>query len=233
MRPDSVRVNAGHDHWLILIGICTQLGCVPLGHQGDYDGWWFCPCHGSQCDTAESRQARPGTKNLYLPPYTLLSDTKVRSAELYVSQPAQSQGLRTPRLHAPRWSRPAHGVQVMVIVQPAPTLPRNVKEGHRKVLALALMADLTKLAAYGSECLEASAPQIWYSRSQARRMTNNSTFDVIIVGAGPAGLNAALGAVADACWSAPSAITAIRHLKLYMAFFPGWHQSHGTAAHRS
>jgi ubiquinol-cytochrome c reductase iron-sulfur subunit len=75
--PDSARVIAGHDGWLIVIGICTHLGCIPLGHQGDYDGW-FCPCHGSQYDTAGRVRRGPAPKNLYLPPYKFLSDTKVR-----------------------------------------------------------------------------------------------------------------------------------------------------------
>src|SRR5215475_3377846 len=48
---DQSRVLPGHDQWLVLIGICTHLGCIPLAHQGDYDGW-FCPCHGSQYDSS-------------------------------------------------------------------------------------------------------------------------------------------------------------------------------------
>ena len=50
-QPDSARVKAGKDQWQVLIGICTHLGCIPLGTQGDYGGW-FCPCHGSHYDTA-------------------------------------------------------------------------------------------------------------------------------------------------------------------------------------
>ncbi|MGD9847065.1 MAG: ubiquinol-cytochrome c reductase iron-sulfur subunit, partial [Variibacter sp.] len=50
-QPDSARVKPGHDQWLVVIGICTHLGCIPLAHQGDYDGW-FCPCHGSQYDSS-------------------------------------------------------------------------------------------------------------------------------------------------------------------------------------
>lgn len=75
--PDSARVKAGHDDWLIVIGICTHLGCIPLPQQGDYDGW-FCPCHGSQYDTAGRVRRGPAPKNLYLPPYEFLSDAKVR-----------------------------------------------------------------------------------------------------------------------------------------------------------
>ncbi len=75
--PDSARTKPGHDQWLVVIGICTHLGCIPLPHQGDYGGW-FCPCHGSQYDTAGRVRRGPAPKNLYLPPYEFLSDTTVR-----------------------------------------------------------------------------------------------------------------------------------------------------------
>ncbi|CAM9722747.1 unnamed protein product, partial [Choristocarpus tenellus] len=48
---DSARVKPGHSKWLVTIGICTHLGCVPLSNKGYYDGW-FCPCHGSHYDTS-------------------------------------------------------------------------------------------------------------------------------------------------------------------------------------
>jgi len=76
-QSDEARVKEGHDQWLILIGICTHLGCIPLAHQGDYDGW-FCPCHGSQYDTAGRIRRGPAPANLALPPYAFLSDTKIR-----------------------------------------------------------------------------------------------------------------------------------------------------------
>ena len=75
--PTRERVKAGHDQWLVVIGICTHLGCIPLAHQGDYDGW-FCPCHGSQYDTSGRIRKGPAPKNLFLPPYAFLSDTKIR-----------------------------------------------------------------------------------------------------------------------------------------------------------
>ena len=78
--PDSERVKQGHDQWLVVIGICTHLGCIPLAHQGEYDGW-FCPCHGSQYDTAGRIRQGPAPKNLPLPPYAFLSDTKIRIGE--------------------------------------------------------------------------------------------------------------------------------------------------------
>ena len=64
------RVKQGKDQWLVLVGVCTHLGCVPLGHQGDYDGW-FCPCHGSHYDTSGRIRRGPAPLNLELPPYEL------------------------------------------------------------------------------------------------------------------------------------------------------------------
>jgi len=68
--------------WLIVVGICTHLGCVPLGTKpgdprGEYDGW-FCPCHGSQYDTSGRIRKGPAPKNLLVPSYLFSSDTLVR-----------------------------------------------------------------------------------------------------------------------------------------------------------
>ena len=76
-QADQDRVKAGHDQWLVVIGICTHLGCIPLAHQGDYDGW-FCPCHGSQYDTSGRIRQGPAPANLPIPPYTFLSDSKIQ-----------------------------------------------------------------------------------------------------------------------------------------------------------
>jgi ubiquinol-cytochrome c reductase iron-sulfur subunit len=81
-QPDSARVKAGHDQWIVLVGICTHLGCVPLGNKptdprGDWGGW-FCPCHGSQYDTSGRVRHGPAPANLALPPYAFESDTKVK-----------------------------------------------------------------------------------------------------------------------------------------------------------
>jgi ubiquinol-cytochrome c reductase iron-sulfur subunit len=76
-QADQARVKEGHDQWLVLIGICTHLGCIPLAHQGDYDGW-FCPCHGSQYDTSGRIRRGPAPANLALPPYAFVSDSKIR-----------------------------------------------------------------------------------------------------------------------------------------------------------
>ena len=76
-QPDSDRVKAGKAEWLILVGVCTHLGCVPLFGQGDYGGW-FCPCHGSVYDTSGRIRKGPAPKNLAVPDYAFLSDTKVK-----------------------------------------------------------------------------------------------------------------------------------------------------------
>ncbi len=74
---DQKRVKEGHDQWLVLIGICTHLGCIPIAHQGSYDGF-FCPCHGSVYDTSGRIRQGPAPANLALPPYEFLSNTKIK-----------------------------------------------------------------------------------------------------------------------------------------------------------
>ena len=74
---DESRHKPGKAQWLILIGVCTHLGCVPNFGQGDFGGW-FCPCHGSQYDTSGRIRKGPAPKNLALPDYSFLSDTKVK-----------------------------------------------------------------------------------------------------------------------------------------------------------
>lgn len=76
-QPDSARVKEGHAQWLIVYGNCTHLGCIPLGHQGPYGGW-FCPCHGSVFDTSGRIRQGPAPSNLPIPPYTFVSDSKIR-----------------------------------------------------------------------------------------------------------------------------------------------------------
>ena len=68
--------------WLILLGVCTHLGCVPLGQKasdtkGEYGGW-FCPCHGSHYDTSGRIRKGPAPLNLAVPPYKFLDDTKIK-----------------------------------------------------------------------------------------------------------------------------------------------------------
>jgi len=74
-QADADRVQK--PEWLVVVGVCTHLGCVPLGHQGNFDGW-FCPCHGSQYDTSGRVRVGPAPANLPVPPYAFLTDTKIR-----------------------------------------------------------------------------------------------------------------------------------------------------------
>ena len=74
---DEKRVKAGHEEWQVLIGICTHLGCIPIAHQGDFNGF-FCPCHGSQYDTSGRIRRGPAPNNLPLPPYEFVSNTTIR-----------------------------------------------------------------------------------------------------------------------------------------------------------
>jgi ubiquinol-cytochrome c reductase iron-sulfur subunit len=76
-QPDSARVKPGHKQWQVLIGICTHLGCIPLAHEGNYDGY-FCPCHGSQYDSSGRIRQGPAPLNLAIPPYDFVSDTKIK-----------------------------------------------------------------------------------------------------------------------------------------------------------
>ena len=76
-QKDSDRIKAGKEEWLITIGICTHLGCIPIMGEGDYKGW-FCPCHGSQYDTSARIRKGPAPKNLEVPPYEFLSDAVIK-----------------------------------------------------------------------------------------------------------------------------------------------------------
>ena len=76
------RTKEGHGNWLITMGVCTHLGCVPLGaaegeNKGEYGGY-FCPCHGSHYDTAARIRKGPAPTNLLVPEYEFTSDTVVR-----------------------------------------------------------------------------------------------------------------------------------------------------------
>lgn len=79
---DANRTKKGHENWIILVGICTHLGCIPKGQglsdaRGDFGGW-FCPCHGSHYDTAGRIRKGPAPRNLEVPPYAFTSDTKIK-----------------------------------------------------------------------------------------------------------------------------------------------------------
>jgi ubiquinol-cytochrome c reductase iron-sulfur subunit len=79
---DDKRVKKDHENWLILVGICTHLGCIPKGQsmadtKGDFGGW-FCPCHGSHYDTSGRIRKGPAPRDLEVPPYEFVSDTKIK-----------------------------------------------------------------------------------------------------------------------------------------------------------
>jgi ubiquinol-cytochrome c reductase iron-sulfur subunit len=74
---DESRHKPGMAEWLILIGVCTHLGCVPNFGQGEYGGW-LCPCHGSVYDTSGRIRKGPAPKNLYLPDYAFQPGGKVK-----------------------------------------------------------------------------------------------------------------------------------------------------------
>ncbi len=79
---DKNRVIEGKPNWLVLVGICTHLGCIPKGQsladaKGEYGGW-FCPCHGSHYDTSGRIRKGPAPRNLDVPPFEFVSDTKIK-----------------------------------------------------------------------------------------------------------------------------------------------------------
>lgn len=78
--PDKVRVQK--PEWLVVVGICTHLGCIPLGQKtgeprGEFGGW-FCPCHGSNYDTSGRIRKGPAPKNLVVPPYAFTEEKAIR-----------------------------------------------------------------------------------------------------------------------------------------------------------
>lgn len=80
--PESDARRVQKPEWLVVVGICTHLGCVPLGQKatdprGEWGGW-FCPCHGSHYDMSGRIRKGPAPKNLAVPPYQFLTDTAIR-----------------------------------------------------------------------------------------------------------------------------------------------------------
>lgn len=63
--------------YLVMVGVCTHFGCVPVGEAGEYDGW-YCPCHGSHYDTSGRIRKGPAPKNMEIPPYTFVSDNIIK-----------------------------------------------------------------------------------------------------------------------------------------------------------
>lgn len=75
---DQDRVKDGKDEWLITIGICTHLGCVPITDFGGEYGGYFCPCHGSHYDASARIRKGPAPYNLEIPLYEFISDTRIK-----------------------------------------------------------------------------------------------------------------------------------------------------------
>lgn len=80
--PDASAIDENRSmdeagHWLVMIGVCTHLGCVPLGEAGAFDGW-FCPCHGSTYDTSGRIRSGPAPENLHIPVASFVSDTVIQ-----------------------------------------------------------------------------------------------------------------------------------------------------------
>lgn len=79
---DADRVKKGQENWLVLVGVCTHLGCIPKGQalgdsKGEYNGW-FCPCHGSHYDTSGRIRKGPAPRNMDVPEFAFLTDTKIK-----------------------------------------------------------------------------------------------------------------------------------------------------------
>ncbi|MBE9475541.1 MAG: ubiquinol-cytochrome c reductase iron-sulfur subunit [Proteobacteria bacterium] len=74
---DANRAMDESGEWLVMIGVCTHLGCVPLGDAGDFDGW-FCPCHGSHYDTSGRIRKGPAPTNLPIPLTSFIDDTTIK-----------------------------------------------------------------------------------------------------------------------------------------------------------
>ena len=80
--PQSDEDRVKKDEWLVVLGVCTHLGCVPLGQKigdgkGDYGGW-FCPCHGSHYDISGRIRKGPAPENLEVPPYSFVSENVIK-----------------------------------------------------------------------------------------------------------------------------------------------------------
>ena len=80
--PQADAARAQRPEWLVVVGVCTHLGCIPLGQKdtdprGEFDGW-FCPCHGSQYDTSGRIRKGPAPQNLEVPEYTFVAPTRIK-----------------------------------------------------------------------------------------------------------------------------------------------------------
>jgi len=81
-QADADRVKPGKEQWLVMVGVCTHLGCIPISGEGEYSGidkgGFFCPCHGSQYDTSGRIRGGPAPRNLDVPLYSFISDNRIK-----------------------------------------------------------------------------------------------------------------------------------------------------------
>ena len=75
--PEKDEDRAKDPEWLVMLGVCTHLGCVPLGGKGEYGGW-FCPCHGSHYDTSGRIRKGPAPTNLEVPKYEFVNSNTIK-----------------------------------------------------------------------------------------------------------------------------------------------------------
>ena len=75
--PEKDEDRASNPEWLVMLGVCTHLGCVPLADKGDYNGW-FCPCHGSHYDTSGRIRKGPAPENMSVPKYEFLDNDTIK-----------------------------------------------------------------------------------------------------------------------------------------------------------
>ena len=75
--PEKDEDRAKNPEWLVMLGVCTHLGCVPLGDKGEYGGW-FCPCHGSHYDTSGRIRKGPAPTNMEVPKYEFVNNNIIK-----------------------------------------------------------------------------------------------------------------------------------------------------------
>ena len=75
--PEKDEDRAKDPEWLVMVGVCTHLGCIPLGEKGEYNGW-FCPCHGSHYDTSGRVRKGPAPNNLEIPKYEFVDNNTIK-----------------------------------------------------------------------------------------------------------------------------------------------------------
>ena len=75
--PEKDKDRVKDPEWLVMVGVCTHLGCIPLGEKGEYNGW-FCPCHGSHYDTSGRVRKGPAPNNLEIPKYEFVDNNIIK-----------------------------------------------------------------------------------------------------------------------------------------------------------